>query len=152
MNPRILVLAIVITIFIATASALIHWQPAQQRNQDTVRNESLSLLDESETWRASFEKVDAYRTPLPVVNKQPNKSVEKKRQPQLTDKRLIAIVEDQQKSVVLINARGKNATIQVLKRGDSWLPPWELEAIHSDFVVWSNSDTQQQQQQYLFKR
>lgn len=152
MNPRILFIGIAAAIFVAATSALIHWQSEQQSNQGTVRGESLSSLDESESWRASFEKVDAYHTPVAVVKKPPKKPVKKKRQPQLTDKRLIAIVEDQQKSVVLINARGKNTKMQVLKLGDSWLAPWQLAAIHSDFVIWSNSETQQQQQQYLFKR
>ena len=152
MSSRLIGFGIVITVTCIAIATLSHWQTVNNQQDDSSDNQQFATLDENEQWREAFEKVDAYSSPKPkVVNTKPKPPV-KKRIPKLTDKKLIAIVEDEPKSIVLINARGGAGKMQKFQLGDSWLKPWKLHEIHSDFVVWSNTDTQQKQQQYLFKQ
>jgi len=89
-----------------------------------------------------------YQPPKPQKKKPAKKRAAKVRKKSLKDAALIGVLASDTPQAILLLPGAKE--VKYLNIGDSWLEPWVLEKVLSDYIVWSNSQTNEKQKQKLF--
>lgn len=98
-------------------------------------------------WRETLQNVPAYYQPPEQEHNTEDESVVELK-PKITDAALIGVLMlDQPQALLLLPDTNE---VKYLNIGDSWLAPWVLENVFSDYVVWSNNQTNEKLTQKLF--
>ncbi|ALS99262.1 hypothetical protein [Lacimicrobium alkaliphilum] len=147
MNSRLLLFAGSLLLLSALGGALLNLYglPESELNADTASLSEFKRL--SNDWQAVLSQLPQFvppkKTESVVTKAEP-------RQPKISDGLLVAIVADKPRSAVVIVSEQNDGQPMQLAEGDSWLEPWEIDRIETDFVVWHNSQTDEQYTQTLF--
>lgn len=100
-------------------------------------------------WENTLKRVPAYyQPPKPQKKKPAKRRAAKVRKKSLKDAALIGVLASDTPQAILLLPGAKE--VKYLNIGDSWLKPWVLEKVLSDYIVWSNSQTNEKQKQKLF--
>lgn len=106
-----------------------------------------------QSWRDVISKIKAYRPQKSkaeiAAEKRRLAELAKRKQRKIEDAVLVGTVINERSKALLV-LPGKNEP-EELSIGDTWLEPWTLFAVYSDYVVWQNADNNSKKQQALFK-
>lgn len=151
MKQVISVLAVVV---IAVAGgSYFTYKPESAGTSDEGRQFSLEKPEgiDSSTWKPVLMQIGDYfdnSKAIAEAKAAAEREKNSRKEQELTDATLIGIVQlSAPKAILLIPGKDEPIT---LATGQSWLAPWELDAIGADSVRWKNSETQVTQTQYLF--
>jgi hypothetical protein len=131
----------------AVISLLLNYQIANKSKPQR----QLSLLDDNIVsqfdWIAVLEQLPQYRQQV-VINAAPDNKL--KRQSQLSDGKIIGIVLDPPKFILLFVDNSDSFAPLQLTLGEGWLDNWVIKKINADSVVWFDSQSQKSYIQRLF--
>lgn len=143
-KPLILPCAIILLACALLSSWLNFQSPsAEARQRDFI--DLSSQQKPKDTWADVLAKLPQYRETLEV------KAVpEVVRQPKISDSKIIGIVVDKPKSVLLLIDDQSEAIPKQLNIGEGWLENWIIRKIAPDSISWVNTLTQEDYTQTLF--
>lgn len=128
-------------------AALLNFQIAgtskSQRQLSLLDNDVAAQFD----WVAILEQLPQYKQKIVSKVILVNKDI---KQAQLSDGKIIGIVLDPPKSVLLYVAQSESLVPLQLTLGEGWLDNWLIKKINADSVVWFDSQSQQSYTQLLF--
>lgn len=98
-------------------------------------------------WKETLKLVPEYYQPPELKQSSEQDSIVEVT-PQVTDAALIGVLMLDEPQALLLLPDANEVTY--LNIGDSWLAPWVLENVFSDYIVWSNNQTNEKLTQKLF--
>ena len=116
-------------------------------------------VPDTQSWQQTFKRVPDYMSKQEAIalekaraeqaKQEHNSSAASKASPTLDAALLIGIVQETPARVMLLLPGASEPT--VLHVGESWLPPWQLENIGLDVVLWRNQETNEALKQFVFR-
>ncbi|GGD57654.1 hypothetical protein [Lacimicrobium alkaliphilum] len=146
MNKRLALCTGIILMLSALGGALLNLYslPASERTVE------MTSLEEIERLNNDWQKVLSQLPQFAPSETSESTEVSVESQPEISDSLLVAIIADRPRSALIIVTEQNAGQPMQLAEGDSWLEPWKIETINTDFIVWRNSQTEEQYTQTLF--
>lgn len=135
-------------IVLLVCALLSSWINYQSPSIETKQREFLNISNQQKSknnWVDVLSQLPQYRKVVEV-----KAEPEVVQQPQISNSKIIGIVVDKPRSVLLLIDSQTETTPQQLNVGDGWLENWIIQDIAPDSITWVNTQTQQDYIQTLF--